>query len=93
MSASTRVTDRTHAATVLARLAGMASGYAAIATFVLVFYFTFQATQAVAGDTVTNLITDAPLWIWLTATVCAGVVASAKATVQAAVSGDDRPSR
>ena len=93
MSAPTAAMNRARAATVIAAVATMATTYAALATFVLVFFYLFHATQSVAGDTITSLVTDAPLWIWLTATMAAGVVASAVAMLRVAVISDDRPPR
>lgn len=93
MTAPTATPTRSHTAAGVAAVAGMATTYAALASFVLVFFFTFHATQSVAGDTVSSLVTDAPLWIWLAATAAACSVASVVATLHAVVISDDRPPR
>jgi len=75
--------------TAIAAVSGIATTYAAITTFFLVFYIASRATQSVAGVTVANLVSDAPLWIWLAAMSAAGVVATVVATLRAAVMCND----
>ncbi len=78
---------------VVATVAGMATLYAAIATFVLVFFCTFHATQPVTSDAVTNLATDAPPWIWMLSTLTAVSVAWAVGKACTPLTSDDRPPR
>ncbi|MCX6468278.1 MAG: hypothetical protein NTW76_03075 [Corynebacteriales bacterium] len=79
--------------TVVARVAAAATVYAAIATFVLVFFFAFHATQPFPADAVSNLVVDAPLWIWVASTLAAAGAAHLLGKLRAAVICDDRRPR